>query len=265
MAGLSSTFERGDAHDARAILAGALAWWADAGVGEALSDAPRGWLDRTMPVRTPRAAPGPVGSERPAPQPTTPPIAVRVPGSVDHRPSPTMPDGIAAFRDWFATAPLPELPDGVRRLTGEGPTAAATVLVIARPTARESLLDGPHRRLADAMMRAAGLASEAVALIPVVPSHVGPHPAGALADAYRASLFRHLALVGGRALLLGDGPCRTLLGQPAATLRGRWHDVNHGGGTVRVMASFDLDTLLAQPLCKPHAWADLLAFTEDLS
>ncbi len=177
-----------------------------------------------------------------------------------------MPDEIGAFREWLATAPLPRLPDGGRRLVGEGPASSDVVIVIARPTARESLLDGAHRRLVDAMLSAAGLSNGPVAFIPVVPSHVGPHPTGAVAEAYRPILAHHLALVGSdRALLLGDGPCRTLLGQPASTLRGRWHDVKHDGRTVRVMASFDLDTLLAQPLCKPHAWADLLAFTEDLS
>lgn len=265
MAGLSSTFQRGDARDARAILAGALAWWEDAGVTDALSASPRAWLDRSVPVRRARAAtappPHPNGEAEGAARRS---IAVRTPSS-SVEPLPIS-DEIGAFREWLATAPLPGLPDGGRRLVGEGPALADVVIVIARPTARESLLDGPHRRLADAMLRAAGLSTAAVALIPVVPSHVGPHPTGAVAEAYRSILARHLALVGsGRALLLGDGPCRTLLGEPAATLRGRWHDVKHGGATLRVMASFDLDTLLAQPLCKPHAWADLLAFTEDLS
>lgn len=275
MAGLSSIFQSGDTRDPRAILAGALAWWEDAGVTDPLSDSPRAWLDRPVPVRKVRDVRAPS-----RPSPTTgprasrevegdasPPIAGRSPGSgVEPLPSPAMPDEIGAFREWFATAPLPGLTDGGRRLIGEGPVSAAVVFVIARPTARESLLHGPHRRLLDAMMSAAGLSSEAVAVIPVMPSHVGPHPVGAVAEAYRSILARHLALVGtGRALLLGDGPCRTLLEEPASTLRGRWHDVKHDGATLRVMASFDLDTLLAQPLCKPHAWADLLAFTEDLS
>ena len=173
-----------------------------------------------------------------------------------------MPDNVSAFRDWLATASLPGLVDGGRRVTGMGPAQADAVLVVARPSAHDAMVEGAHRNLLDNLLRAAGLSLEAVAVIPVVPSHVGPQPLGPVADAFRPILMHHLSLIAtDRVLLLGDGPCGTLLGQPASTSRGRWHDVKHEGARMRVMASFDLDTLLAQPLCKPHAWADLLAFT----
>lgn len=268
MAALSSIIRDGSAQDARAVVAGALAWWDEAGITEPLGDTARAWLDRPAPTRWPAGSTAPTPSDdddgRPArrarPSAPTPALPHPSVATLD------VPNELGAFREWLASAPLPGLAQGGHRQVGDGAAAADLALVIARPTARDTMLDGPHRRLLTAMLTAAGVPHAGVALIPVVPSHVGPHPSGDVADAFRPIVVRHLALVGARrALLLGDGPSLALLGQPASALRGRWHDVKHDGATVRAMASFDLDTLLAQPLCKPLAWADLLAFTEGLS
>lgn len=298
MPALSSTFQPGDRSDPRAVMAGALAWWEEAGVADPLTLAPRAWLDRPVVVRAarpvareaepansaqPRTGSGAVEARsRPALRlaelargPTRP---LRLPaegrrsgqaatssgwaeiGGAD------LPTDLTIFRQWLATTPLPGLPDGGDRIVAEGPTSAVVAVVVARPAARHAVLDAPRRRLLTAMLKAIDLDIGEVALIPVVPSATGPVPQGVVAGAYRPLLLRHLSLTGAkRTLLLGDGPCRTALGGSSASLRGRWHDVNHGAGEVRVMASLDLDLLLAQPACKRQAWADLLAFAGSAS
>lgn len=307
MPALSSTFQPGDRSDPRAVLAGALAWWEEAGVADPLTLAPRAWLDRPVVVRAARSRSHAIESSHPA-QPRTGSGAVEARpserGGTQPLPLPAegkrsgqastssgwtgdgeavsdgtgavgagrplaladLPTDLTTFRQWLATTPLPGLPDGGDRIVAEGPTSAAVAVVVARPAARHAVLDAPRRRLLTAMLKAIDLDIGDVALIPVVPSASGPAPQGELADAYRPLLLHHLSLTGAkRTLLLGDGPCRTALGGSSASLRGRWHDVNHGAGEVRVMASLDLDLLLAQPVCKRQAWADLLAFAGSAS
>ncbi len=252
MAGLSTTFQPDPAPDPFALCRSALAWWVAAGVTEAIAPDPRPWLDRPVPAPAHRSrdtatAPVPSPAERSALGP--------------EMPAP-LPTDLPAFRAWLATVELPELPAGGARVVAEGPERAAFAVVVAQPMVRDSLLAPPARRLLEAMLRAIGLSLDAVALLPVVPSAIGPRLRDEAAAAWRPLIARHLALVGAdRALLLGDGPCRALLGQPVGRARGRWHDVNHRGATLDVMASFDLTTLLDHPACKREAWGDLLAFS----
>lgn len=299
MPALSSTFQPGDRSDPRAVLAGAIAWWEEAGVADPLTGAPRAWLDRPVVERVVR----PVAREaEPAnsAQPRTEPGAVEARSRLDPRSAENMtelargtttpstssgwteerykgsgweeiggadlPTDLTTFRQWLARTPLPSLPDGGDRIVAEGPTSTAVAVVVARSAARHAVLDAPRRRLLTAMLKAIDLDIDEVALIPVVPSATGPVPQGVVAGAYRPLLVHHLWLTGAkRTLLLGDGPCRTALDGPAARLRGRWHDVKHEVGNIRAMASLDLDLLLAQPACKRQAWADLLAFAGSAS
>jgi uracil-DNA glycosylase len=62
-----------------------------------------------------------------------------------------------------------------------------------------------------------------------------------------------------RLLLLGDGPCRALLGQPLLAARGHVHKVEG----VRTVATFHPRSLLQRPSDKAKAWADLLLLMED--
>jgi DNA polymerase len=48
-------------------------------------------------------------------------------------------------------------------------------------------------------------------------------------------------------------------------LRGRWMEVEAGGAAVPIMATFHPQDLVAAPLCKRFAWADLLAFRAKLT
>ena len=256
MAGLSSTFQPTTGSDTDALVRSALAWWVEAGVTDAIGRAPHAWLDR--------AAPDPARDRSTsAPAVSTPPVRGPEPRSGSAPVDLPLPVDLPAFRAWLDTAELPELPAGGTRVVAEGPERAALAVVVAQPMTRDSLLSPPARRLLGAMLRATGLSLETVALLPVVPSTIGPRLRDSAAE-WRPLIARHLSLVGAeRALLLGDGPCRALLGEPVGRARGRWHDVNHGGARLKLMASFDITTLLDHPACKRDAWSDLLAFTRE--
>ena len=73
---------------------------------------------------------------------------------------------------------------------------------------------------------------------------------------------RHIALVRpNRLLLLGDGPCRALLGQPLLAVRGHVHRIEG----VRTVATFHPRWLLQRQADKAKAWADLLLLMEEES
>ena len=62
-----------------------------------------------------------------------------------------------------------------------------------------------------------------------------------------------------RLILLGDGPCRALLGEPLLGSRGRVHKIEG----VRTVATFHPRWLLQRPSDKAKAWADLLLLMEE--
>jgi len=64
-----------------------------------------------------------------------------------------------------------------------------------------------------------------------------------------------------RLLLLGDGPCRALLGKSLPEARGHIHKVEG----VRTVATFHPRQLINQPSKKSMAWKDLLLLMEDES
>jgi len=71
---------------------------------------------------------------------------------------------------------------------------------------------------------------------------------------------KHIALAKPkRLILLGDGPCRAMLGEPLLKARGRVHKVEG----VRTVATFNPRWLLQRPSDKAKAWADLLLLMEE--
>ena len=66
---------------------------------------------------------------------------------------------------------------------------------------------------------------------------------------------QHIALAKPkRLILLGDGPCKALLGEPLTRARGRVHRIEG----VRTIATFHPRWLLQRPSDKALAWRDLL-------
>ena len=254
MPALATTFQP----NAAAVARSALAWWAEAGVTDAIAPAPRAWLDRAAPVRRAPPAPPPPSFTPAAPIPAAP---ARPAAATE------MPANLPAFREWLATAALPGLEAGGRRFVARGPEQAEQAVVIAMPGVEDGrageLCSGAEGRLLAAMLSAASLSPDTVALIPVLPARIGGPMSPERAEAWRSIVARHLSLIGARRLLLlGDGPGRTLLGEAVPRLRTRWHSVKLDPAESRAVASFDLATLLSQPSCKRLAWDDLLLFTE---
>ena len=60
-------------------------------------------------------------------------------------------------------------------------------------------------------------------------------------------------------VLLGDGPCKALLGQPLLAARGHVHKIEGA----RTVATFHPRMLIKRPGDKAQAWADLLLLMED--
>lgn len=255
MAGLSSTFKRDEGANRARVIAGALAWWRDAGVEGAVSAKPIAWLDRPAPV--PLAPPAP---PVPAAISTAGKPAAPVQRGVDLA---AMPSELTAFREWFGRADLPGASTSAQRAVGDWAERAEAAVVIAMPTRSGALLEPAAERLLNAMLRAIGLSPAACSLLPVTPAAAGARLGDEDATALRPVLLRHLSLTGARrVLLLGEGPARAMLGQGAPAARGRWHPVNQEGANMAAVVTLDLATLLGQPACKPVAWDDLLLFSE---
>ena len=230
-----------------AELRSALRWWLEAGVDGAVSEEPRNWL---KPVAKPAATPARASSEPPAAAPA---------------PSPTFPDTLDGYRNWLAeSAELPFAAGGGRRILPVGSAEARIMLLADMPPLDGSDADGPIAgepwRLMQRMLGAIGISPEesyraSMSCFNTVSGFRGPE-LQVCADMAR----RHIAMVKPeRLLLLGDAPCRALLGKPLAAARGHVHKIEG----VRAVASFHPSFLLMHPLQKEAAWADLLLITED--
>jgi uracil-DNA glycosylase len=218
--------------------ASALRWWLEAGVDVATQDEPRNWLERTPEVRT---------LDR------------------THEPAP-LPSTLEAFRQWLAgpDAPLasarskPVLPVGAE---------AAEVMLLCEPPTRDELasgqpIGGEAAVLMERMLKAIDLDGKAYSAN-LACFH---SPASRLSDKELelcASAARHHVALAQpkRLLLLGDAPCRALLGKPLLKARGHVHKVEG----IRTVATFHPRQLLKRPSDKALAWKDLLLLIEDIA
>lgn len=225
----------------RAQADGLLAWWALAGVGDAVGEESVNWL-------RPRPAPIPVA---------------RADGAAA-RPAAGFPDSFDAFRDYLATAPdLPESGWPGRRVLPTGPQAPRLMIVLPAPDPAAGEGEGPLRADALAllgnMVRAIGLTPgechiATLSLIAPPGGLIPPEMAGPLA----ARMRHHAALVAPRALLLaGDQTSRALIRADAERNAENLPFVNHPGGKVAAAAILHPRLLLGQPSAKADAWRAL--------
>ena len=209
-----------------AELAGLLDWWLEAGVDVAVSEAPRNWLK-------------PPPRRRPAPDPS-PAANVAEPSH----------ETLAELRDWLASSvQLPLASATASRILPHGPEDAPVMLLSDAPALEDFASGQP-------------IGGDAWAL----PARCSPRSAFGADEAYSASLScfhapgarmteptalacadiarKHIALAKPkRLLLLGDGPCRALLGQPLVGARGHVHKIEG----VRTVATFHPRWLLQRP------------------
>jgi DNA polymerase len=229
-----------------AELRSALGWWLESGVDVITADEPGGWLKPAAPVAEPMAATAvPISTEQPSPR--------------------ALPDTLEDFTRWLSeAADLPFAERSARRVLPTGTEAAALMLLGDMPAPDGDSAEGP-------------IAGEAWVLLQRMLAAAGIDPA----QTYRASLScfhrisglgrgpelqacadlarRHIGLVRpANLLLLGDAPCRALLGKPLAAARGHVQKIEG----VRTIATFHPSFLIMHPLQKEAAWSDLLLLTE---
>ena len=238
----------GGKHDrlSAAEAASVLGWWIDAGVDVAVQERPRAWLGESA---------APPAEPQPEPQPAQSPEAEE-----------ELPDSLEAFRSWLGgTSAIPLARPGARRVLPRGAEAAEVMLIADAPApddvASDQPIGGAAWELTKRMLAAIGLAPEQAYVANVSCIH---SPGSRLApkdlEACGAILRRHVALARPkRLLLLGDAPCRALLGKRLTDARGHVQKVEG----VRTVATFPPRLLLDQPSYKALAWKDLLLLMED--
>ena len=218
-------------------LAGLLEWWVEAGVDVAVAEEPRNWLN-------------------PAPKPATPDANIAEPSH----------DTLAELQNWLASSvQLPLASASAKRILPHGPENAAVMLLSDAPALEDLAsgqpIGGEAWQLAEKMLAAIGIAGDQAYSASLTCFHL---PGARMTDEDRtacAELARkHVTLVKPkRLLLLGDGPCKALLGQPLLGARGHVHKI----GGVRTVATFHPRWLLQRPSDKAKAWADLVLLMED--
>lgn len=235
----------GGVHDrmTAAEAASVLGWWIEAGVDVAIQEKPRAWLE----------------AGEAAPSATEPHVV--------EEPQP-LPESLDAFRAWLGeTAAVPLARSGIRRVLPVGAAEAEVMLLTDMPSADDAsdnqAIGGPSWALTKRMLAAIGFTpSQAyVASLSCVLSP-GTRLSAKDLDECAAIARRHIALARPRRLLLlGDGPCRALLGKPLASARGHVHKVEG----VRTVATFHPRQLLTRSSDKALAWCDLLLLMEEES
>lgn len=222
-----------------AEAASALRWWLESGVDTIVQEQPRDWLAAA-------ATSAPAAAEAPA--------------------APLLPDSLEAFRSWLTTAsdaPLAML--GSKPVLPQGDEGAELMLLAENPGRDEASagepIAGEAKALMTRMLAAIGLSAQQayvanLACFYAPGAKLDLPELAKCADAAR----RHVALVRPkRLLLLGDAPCRVLLGKPLLEARGHVHSVEG----VRTIVTFHPRFLLTRPSEKARAWEDLLLLMEE--
>ena len=225
-----------------AEAASVLGWWIEAGVDVAIQEKPRAWLgEGAAPAQEPQPSPAPA-------------------------PEQELPASLETFRSWLGeTSAIPLARPGARRVLPQGVEAAEIMLLADLPAAEDLAGDqpiaGPAWELTQRMLAAIGFTPER-AYVANLSCLNSPGARLSAKDLERCAAIarHHVALARPkRLLLLGDGPCRALLGKPLTAARGHVHKVEG----VRSVATFPPRLLLDRPSNKALAWKDLLLLMED--
>ena len=218
----------------RAAAESLINWWQEAGVDVAVGESPRGWLRSSQ-----------------APPATAPVVNVTRPNA----------QTLADLREWLASSvQLPLASASARRILPHGPDHADVMLLSDSPALEDLAggqpIGGEAWTLTVKMLAAIGIGSDRAYSASLSCIHA---PGTRMNDKDRAECaeiaIRHIALAKPkRLLLLGDGPCKALLGEPLTRARGRVHRIEG----VRTVATFHPRWLLQRPSDKALAWRDLL-------
>lgn len=246
-----------------AEIAGAIAWWREAGVDCEFSDEAHNWLASSEPeAAAPPAIQPPTPQQAPAPYGAT--VAPTGPIGGERALWPQRLDEFAAW--WLGETSLDSGPLD-QRIAPAGPAGAELMVLVDHPEDGDSaaLLEGPQGRLLDAILRAIGLDRGKVYLASALPRHAPMPDWQALGAAgLGAVLAHHVVLAAPRRLLVFGSHVSSLLGHdpakitgflPNLQLEGRSAD---GAASVPALVAPGLAALGARPRGKARLWQALL-------
>ena len=239
-------------------LAAAIDWWREAGVGHDFADEPRGWI-----VAAEEAAP---------PETVVPPKFMAPPPPAEPQigaEQAQWPATLAEFGTWWLTEPTLDHGEVSARLSPRGPAGAELMLLVEHPEQQDSavLLSGPHGKLLSAMLKAMGIAEEAVYFASALPRHTQmPDWAALQRGGLGAVLVHHIDLVAPKRLITFGRSVAALISSPIGHDPAKSAETspqfNHEGTSVPLLAASGLDMLLAKPQGKARFWGRWLEWTE---
>lgn len=239
---------------AEMALAGAIAWWRDAGVDHAYADEPTIWLAEPEPEKT--AAAPPVAPPRPA-APAARPVA-RIGGDRE-----SWPQDLAAFHAWWLSEPSLDHGRTSDRVAPRGTAEARLMVLVEQPEAADSevLLSGPDGTLLSAMLAAMGIAPGQAYIAAALPRHMPmPDMAALTAAGLGDVLTHHVALAAPQRILAFGSSILPLLGNHLTQCAQNLHELNHEGRTIPVLGSRPLDALV-RGRAKATLWQQWLDWT----
>ncbi|ANY20796.1 hypothetical protein A6F68_02296 [Tsuneonella dongtanensis] len=234
-----------------------LDWWREAGVDAVFRDDPHAWLtDPDAAAEEPIEAP----QRRIADE--VPPIALE---PTIGGPRESWPTDLAAFQRWWLAEPSLDEGGLSPRIAPAGEAGADLMVLVAMPEEmdRETLLSGPHGKLLDGFLRAAGLPGEKVYKAAVLPRHT---PLADWAQIERQGmgelLAHHVALVRPKRLLVFGRNILPLCGHDPAQGAQKLRSFNHEGGRVPSLFAAGLERLLGNGQLRARLWQHWLDWTE---
>lgn len=235
-------------------LAAAIDWWRAAGVEHDFADEPRGWItapeelmpDQAVSISPPQIPDPRIGGIR-AEWPTT----------------------LAEFSVWWLAEPTLDHGQITARLPPRGPKGAELMLLVEYPEERDNdvLLSGGQGKLLVSMLKAMGIAEQAVYFASALPRHTPmPDWAALHRDGLGEVLAHHIQLVAPKRLITFGQNVAALISSPIGHDPAKSAETlprfNHEGGSVPLLPAAGLDRLLAKPQGKARFWGRWLEWTE---
>ena len=250
-----------------ALVAGALAWWAEAGVDCAYLDTPQSWTIAEEQAH-PAAGDAPAAAPQPAPPPAAAPIVIQKIAKSIGGPRESWPTTLPAFQAWWLTEPAldPTASDQTPpplRIPPRGPASPPLMILVAEPEAGDTdqLLSGPQGKLLAAILPQLGLAEAEVYIASVLPR---PLPladwAELSAQGWGDILAHHIALVAPARVIAFGSSVLSLLGHDPAQNTAFFSPLNHGDWRVPLLGARELAMLLERPAAKAAFWQSWLGF-----
>jgi DNA polymerase len=233
-------------------LAAAQDWWREAGVDSDFADEPRNWLEKPAePAREVQPTAAPVAPE----QPQIPPLG---------GPASSWPQTLADFAPWWLGSDQLETGGTAPRVAQRGAGDAELMVLVPMPEEADSerLLSGPQGALIGNMLKAMGIAEEAVYLAAALPRHARHPDWDALAARELGKvLIHHVNLAKPRRLLILGRAMLPLFGHDPAQAGAKPRRIALEGSGVPALVSYGPDTLIETPRFRKSLWQGWLEWT----